>query len=387
MKDGHSPRTVLDQLIQDRRQTFEEFSADAQRFAYEHGLKGTLSPRHAQRLAAGHRDGQPLRDVRPATRELLETMFGRPIHELIGKPTPAVPLAASDVACELSASLAASRSIDHAVIRAFQEHVNQSRVIDRRLGAPALLGELRARVDQMQRALHYALAPDTRKSLAAVLVDTCALAGWLSLDSGSPIDSWNLYNLARVAALEAESPHLQAYARAGQSVVLLDIGQTTAAVELTAFARSAARGTAPQPLNSWLAAAHGEALAANGDRSQSLRAFDDAARLMPAPDTSETPYLVFDEVHLSRWRGNALARLGQREAIDVLSRTLTKLDPTFTRAEVGLRADLAQALISVGEHEEALRHVEKAGRLALQIGSVRQRARIGGLRESAAIQA
>jgi hypothetical protein len=93
-------------------------------------------------------------------------------------------------------------------------------------------------------------------------------------------------------------------------------------------------------------------------------------------DTSETQYLVFGEIHLARWRGHALARLGDRAAIDTLSRALERLDPTFTRAEATIRADLADTLSSTGELQEASIHAERARGLALQIGSVRQRRRI-----------
>ena len=73
------PRTLLEALIRERRQTFEEFAEDAERSARESGEEGTLSARHAQRLASGVRaDGRPLGPVRPATRRVLEAMFGIP---------------------------------------------------------------------------------------------------------------------------------------------------------------------------------------------------------------------------------------------------------------------------------------------------------------------
>jgi hypothetical protein len=39
-----APRTLLEQLIRQRRQTLEEFSADAERFGIDHDLHATLSP-------------------------------------------------------------------------------------------------------------------------------------------------------------------------------------------------------------------------------------------------------------------------------------------------------------------------------------------------------
>lgn len=91
MLDGDSAdlpiRTVLEQRIRARQQTFEEFARYAEGFAREHGEPGTLSVRHLQRLVAGSRpDGRPLGPVRPATARLLERIFGVSIGELLTSP-------------------------------------------------------------------------------------------------------------------------------------------------------------------------------------------------------------------------------------------------------------------------------------------------------------
>lgn len=83
-------RTMLEQRIRQRRQTFEEFAEYAETFAREHGEPGTLSVRHLQRLVAGRRpDGRPLGPVRPATARLLERIFGLTIGELLAAPQSA----------------------------------------------------------------------------------------------------------------------------------------------------------------------------------------------------------------------------------------------------------------------------------------------------------
>jgi hypothetical protein len=148
-------------------------------------------------------------------------------------------------------------------------------------------------------------------------------------------------------------------------------------VELVADARARAAKSSPPLLRSWLAAAHGEALAANLDYSGSLHAFDDAAKLLPADTiTTEGPYVALNPVHLDRWRGHALARLGTADAVGVLSNALDRLDPSFTRAETALRVDLAIALNNAGEREEARRQANQATRLAEIINSARQQRRV-----------
>ena len=143
---GRVPRTLLEAIILDRRQTFEEFSEDAERFGREHGETGTLSVRHVQRLAAGSRaDGRPLGPVRPATRRLLERMLGYPIEDLLGPPHST---AANDVATqaqELVANLAAARAADTETMAAFKQWVDLTRALDRRFGAEHLLAQLTER--------------------------------------------------------------------------------------------------------------------------------------------------------------------------------------------------------------------------------------------------
>lgn len=372
------PGTLFGELLRQRRLTAEEFSREVERFARERGMKVTLGPRHVQRLASGVRaDGRRLGPPRQVTRRLLEEMFNLPIARLLEPVQTPIPTASDDL--ELQARIAAGRNIDERTVKLFQHQLDITRVIDRRLGAPALLGQLRAQIDQMDGVLDDVLNQPTQADLAAVLVDASALAGWQSLDQGQTSDAWAYYNRAIRAARYAQSPALEAYARAGQAVVLLDIGETQAAVDLTDDVRASAKGRVPDLLFSWLSAGYGEACAANGESLRSMRAFDDAARAMPAADNGDTPYLVFDTTHLSRWRGNALARLGAREAIDVLSEVLERLDTSFTRAETTLRVDLAQVFSATGEKDAAAAHAERARLLAAQVGSVRQRKRLAAL--------
>ncbi len=139
---------------------------------------------------------------------------------------------------------------------------------------------------------------------------------------------------------------------------------------------AAPEATAPRTLRSWLAAAHGEALAAHGDHTASLRAFDHAAELLPDEPADDRPYVALDTVHLARWRGHALARFGHPDAITTLTNALNQLDPTFIRAQTALRVDLATAHAANGHKDEARTHTDHATRLAAQVGSARQRRRI-----------
>jgi 8-oxo-dGTP pyrophosphatase MutT (NUDIX family) len=89
-------RTVLEQKIRERRQTFEEFVAYAETYAREHNEPGTLGVRHLQRLMSGQRsDGRPLGPVRPETARLLEQIFRLSIDELLAAPAWSADVAGS----------------------------------------------------------------------------------------------------------------------------------------------------------------------------------------------------------------------------------------------------------------------------------------------------
>jgi tetratricopeptide (TPR) repeat protein len=202
------------------------------------------------------------------------------------------------------------------------------------------------------------------------------LAGWQALDLGDITQAWQHYEHSRAAAAQPESIPHEAHAAAEQAFVLIDATATSDAVDLLDGARRHADTTAPRTLRAWLAAAHGEALAAHGDRTASLHAFDRAAELLPRDAVDDQPYVALDIVHLARWRGHALARFGHPDAITVLTNALDRLDPTFVRAETALHVDLATAFATNGDRDEARTHADQAAQLAAQVGSARQRRRI-----------
>lgn len=155
------------------------------------------------------------------------------------------------------------------------------------------------------------------------------------------------------------------------------MGEVSNAVELLVHVRSNARRSAPRVLQAWLAAACGEAYAAEDRRGAALRAFDEADALLCLQTEDEPcPYVALDAVHLTRWRGHALARLRDAEAIAVLKDALSHLDPTFIRAQASLRVDLAIALMCNDMTEDAWQQKKHARALVDEIGSERQRRRI-----------
>jgi tetratricopeptide (TPR) repeat protein len=312
----------------------------------------------------------------PGYRRLFRDILGRTNNELGFPEEPE-----DEGLEELRHRLTIARTVDAATIELFHQQIDNIRHLDRRFGAASLLDQLTTHVTEIKRLLRFSPETPLRARLANVLADAATLAGWEALDRGALRRAWRLHETARAAAREAGSPARLAYAIAQQAFILLDLGDPTAAADQIAHARTLATLAAvPALLATWLAAAHGEALAATGDRDAALAAFDDAGALLPTEHHHpDLPFIMLSDGHLSRWRGAALTRLGDQEAVTELEHALHTITTTTARAQTGMLTDLAYAYATTGDRDAALTYANQARRLAAQIGSDRQRRRLAQL--------
>ncbi|SEP91435.1 tetratricopeptide repeat protein [Lentzea albida] len=314
----------------------------------------------------------------PGYQRLFREFYGRTNEEL-GFP----PEVEHQSAEELRERLIVARSIDRGTLDMFQRQVNDLRSSDHKFGAVVVLDQLNSLVRQIEEYRTFSVSSRHRERLAAILTDARTLAGWTALDRGSQLQAWQYHEDAKVSAREADSPQLLAHAAAQQAVILLDIGQPAEAVELLEYARYVAENRAPSLLRSWLAAAHGEGLAADGQRDAALRAFDDASSLLPTnPVDPEMPFLLLNEGQLVRWRGSSLLRLGDQDAINQLEaavRDLATPGLNAVRGQTNLYVDLAFAYAAAGDSRGALDYARKARQLASRIKSDRQQRRLANL--------
>ena len=313
--------------------------------------------------------------VSPTYQRLFRDIYGLTNEEL-GFP----PALDDGEVEELRARLAIARSVDAGTVELFRQQVENARHVDRRFGGITVLDELRSHMTQIERLLDYSTMRGQREKLASTLTEAAALAGWEALDRNAIRQSWDHHERAKAAAREAGSTQLLAHSLAQQAFILVDIGEVNAAVAQLDEARTLAKHSAPDLLRSWLAAAHGEGLAAAGDRDEALRAFDIADELLPNdPVNPDLPFLFLGSGHLDRWRGNAMSKLGEPDAIEQLTNVLPRLPPEFTRAKAFVLVDLAYAYAAAGDREAALTHARQAKRLAMQIKSDRQLRRLNNL--------
>jgi tetratricopeptide (TPR) repeat protein len=286
---------------------------------------------------------------------------------------------AGDEAAELLRQISTARYVDASVIGVLQGETDAIRLLDRRLGAPAVAAKMEAHIAQVQASLCHSLSPQRREHLAQVLADAAALAGWQAVDMGRLPGAWAYFELATAAAREARNDALLAFAAGEQAYVLLDLGQPADALAKVRAVHGHARDVIPGQLRCWLYAAEAEMAAAARQQDDCRTALDLAALQISRPVGDHLPYLALDTTHLARWRGNCLIQFGDTATIGDLTTALAGMDGTFTRAEAGLRCDLAAALHAAGDRHEARQHLRRATELAQLTGSTRQRRRITSL--------
>ena len=308
-------------------------------------------------------------------RRLLCEIYGKDDAEL--GFTDQQGVSPSDPAEELRQRLAAAASVNPGLVQLLAAQTDHLRVMDCQFGALPLLDQMRAHVRQAEELLAHAVLSTQRQPLASVLSDAAALAGWQAIDRAALEQAWRCHETAKAAAREAESPVLLAHAAAQQAYILAELGRPSQAVAFARETRVAAQGTVPALVTAWLWAVEGELAADIGDRRDCLSAFEAADRALPNdPVDPELPYVVLDAVHLARWRGSALARLRDADAIDYLYVALDAMESGFARARAALHTDLAYAHAAAGDHGQARVHLRQAGDLAHRIGSTRQRRRV-----------
>jgi tetratricopeptide (TPR) repeat protein len=289
-----------------------------------------------------------------------------------------------EVTDDLRERLAAAASVDSQALSMLAAQADVCRKLDRLLGARAAQPQLNGYLQMLGVLRTHTLG--NRDGLADLYSDAAALAGWQCVDLGQLSDAWNHYEAAKSAGREGRSLANLAHAMAEQAYVLVELEDTASALQLVEHACSVAKGKVPPLLLAWLSAVQGEIYAVAGNDRLSREAFESAQKCLPENDCSDPdlPYVILSEVHLSRWRGNAWAKLGDIGAIEELQISLASLDRSFVRARAGLHVDLAYALTAAKLPGQAQEQLAEATTYAARVGSVRQRRRIRKLQSALA---
>ncbi|MFF2506175.1 XRE family transcriptional regulator [Streptomyces sp. NPDC058067] len=310
---------------------------------------------------------------------ILRPLLGVTDAELLGdQEASSQPIAAGGYD-ELMNRIDSARSVSLSMVKTFMDQTELFRTVDRQMGAASLVDQMTGHLATLEDALTFAVLPETRRPVARALAGAATLAAWQALDAGAVERAWRSYELGKRAAQEAEEPMYLAHATAEQAYVLNDGGRPEMAVQLVREAQRLGGKQASPRLRAWLYAAEAELCAKAGMPDDCRHALDRAMACLPQGPEARDPDMLsifLNSGHLARWRGNALALLGDDDALDSLYAGLEATDPTFIRATSGLRCDLAQAHLARGEIGQAQEHLRQARLMANRTGSVRHRRRI-----------
>ncbi|WP_017540815.1 helix-turn-helix domain-containing protein [Nocardiopsis halophila] len=320
------------------------------------------------------------RTVSSPYKEILRTVLGMTDDELF--PEQDLPITAVDGYDELLERLESARTVSKTVVETLNSQTELLRTVDRQMGAAQLVDQMGAHIKTLNEALTFAVLPQDRRPIAEALAGASSLAAWQALDVGAIERAWRHYELAKTSAREAEEPKFLVHAMGEQAYVLVDSGKPDLALQLAQEAVRQAEGKVSPRLMAWLYAAEAEFQALNGDLAACHERLGQAERTMPADDLlrdPDMPSIFLTSNHLTRWRGHTLALAGDDQAVTDLYGVLEAMDPTFTRAEAGVRSNLAHAHLVRKEYAEAMSQLQKARLLANRTGSVRHRRRIDQL--------
>ncbi|MBV6700597.1 helix-turn-helix transcriptional regulator [Kitasatospora aureofaciens] len=321
------------------------------------------------------------RPIGPLYAAVLRALLGLTDRELLGRTTSAEPVTVTGYD-ELIGRIDSAHNLSLGMVDTFMAQTELLRTVDRQMGAAALVDQMQAHLAALEECLTFAVLPSTREPIARALAGAATLGAWQALDVGATERAWRHYELGKRAAAEAKEPMYLAHAMAEQAYVLSAAGKSDLAVQLVQEAHRTVGGKASPRLLAWLHAAEAELLAQAGRPDDCRRSLDRAAAVLPPGDTDRDPDMLsvfLNGNHLTRWRGNVLARLGDDAAMSDLYDALAGMDATFTRAAAGLHCDLAQAHLAREEQDQAVNHLRKARLLANRTGSARHRARIDQL--------
>ncbi|MEU4212734.1 helix-turn-helix transcriptional regulator [Streptomyces sp. NPDC026206] len=310
---------------------------------------------------------------------ILRSLFGVTDAELLGSSGLAIQPPSAEGYEELVNRIDSARNVSLTLVKTFMDQTELLRTMDRQMGATTLVDQMTGHLTRLEDALTFAVLPETRRPVALALAGAATLAAWQALDVGAVERAWRHYELGKRAAQEAEEPMYLAHATAEQAYVLCDAGRGSLAVDLVRDAQRAGGSKLSPRLRAWLYAAEAELCAKAGLPDACRRALDKAMACLPEGEEARDPDMLsifLNAGHLARWRGNALALIGDGGAVSNLYDALEAADPTFVRATSGLRCDLAQAHLARGEYDQARENVVQARLLANRTGSVRHRRRI-----------
>jgi tetratricopeptide (TPR) repeat protein len=225
----------------------------------------------------------------------------------------------------------------------------------------ALLGPVMGHLNTVAALLQGSVGGTLRRQLCSIAGETAGLAGWLAWDLEDRRAAGAYFRAGIEAAQEAEDHPLGAYL-VGSSCVQPAYRERPHARLRRLQGRTSGFATADanSTTRAWLVTLEAEAHALAGSEAASLRALDQAERIMDEADEEDAARrprtTFFSRAYLDGERGVALSRLGRpRDARQVLETALGSLGPEMVKTRPRLLTALATAHVQERNIDEACR--------------------------------
>lgn len=370
------PRTLLEFLIQQRDSTYEELAGEFSR----HGEHAAISARHLGRLARGERGTTA---ATPATRRAFQSMFGKPLDELLKPWTPTLQTASPAIDSSLTPSptgherslltMAAERARRFAMLTAEStspEAIDQLREDVQRLALAypqrpllELLGDLAETQDTLFTLLERRQEPHQSRQLNFLASVTSGLLAKASHDLADPHAAMLQARTAVLCADRADHNGLRAWLRGLQSLVAYWAGRHAEALRYAEKGIQFAERTTGTA-SVWLPVSAARAYAALGNAEKALDAVHAAEDAWTRVEPDEMDELggicTFNQPRTLYYAADALAWLPQ-EAEQAQSYAQRAVDAYADRTnpawafgdQAGSHTDLAVARVAARDIEGA----------------------------------
>jgi tetratricopeptide (TPR) repeat protein len=243
----------------------------------------------------------------------------------------------------------------------------------RQLSARTLLPQAEGQVELIHELLDGSMKPKVRDRLTATAAEATALVGvMLLMDLYSFDAAWSKLIDALNAAQEAKAQELEAFILGCMAFNAGYTGRRVEAIDLITQARKLGAEVDGTRTRGWLAAVEGELRARTGNAKAclaALEAAEDSLRAIAGVD--ERPWVgigAFDSAKLKGYYGLCYLQLKRpQEAVRELTEAIDSLDPAFRKHRCTALADLATALIRLGEIQEGCQRASQAFTLAIEL--------------------
>lgn len=239
----------------------------------------------------------------------------------------------------------------------------EAMLLDDALGSPAAQGMVIAQ-QQLTEALLQSCPDRLRPHMLSLHAEWIGFAGCLAWDQGDHSTAARLYNLGRDIAHEAEDSDGAGYMLAHLSQLAIWQKQPRVAVDHAVAAQSWVAHSHDVALRAYVLMRAAEAYATAKQGPAALAALDDAEQDLQGVEVSmpadSRAYFATPAI-LESFRGGCLSMLGRyAEAAEASRRAVEAIPASRTRDRAMVMLELEQALIHLGDIDEAASAVAEA---------------------------